>query len=237
MKTRKQKLQDYDDHFHKYFKNKNNELALIEQFFEENGYDLEKALEKGRERAIKILSKRIYKNIKITLYEAPFKTERGRVGVFKNIYSPNAADNHRYLEKKLLEQSERIESVMDILSNVITTPSEICVNAYFPVPKVKKKHAYEILLYITGILKVFRDPDYDNIAKAYTDMLNNTVIFDDKIFYKGVVNKYYAILPKVEIIVSYQEKHDSETLFENLGNTKMIKELVDKGLATLEFLE
>ena len=43
MKTRKQKLQDYDDHFHKYFKNKNNELALIEQFFEENGYDLEKA--------------------------------------------------------------------------------------------------------------------------------------------------------------------------------------------------
>ena len=237
MKTRKQKINNYEEEYQHLFKNKNNELELIETFFKENGYDLEKAMDKGRERALKILKNRTYKNIKITLYEEPFKTERGRVGRFKNIYSPNAADNHKYLEEKLLAQSERIEDVMKLLTNIVTTPAEILVNAFLPVPKVKKKHAYEILLMLSGILKVYKDPDYDNIGKAYTDMLNSTLIIDDKIFYKGTINKYYAILPKVEIIVSYQEKHDSESIFEGLQKTKRIKDLLEQNLITLEFLD
>lgn len=237
MKSRKEKINEYNSEYAKYFGIKNDELALIEQYFKDNNLNLSDALDKGRERAIKILEKRRYKKTFITLYESPFKTERPRVGRFKNIYSPNAAENHEYLKDNLDKLAKRITAVMNLLNNTITTPSEIVVNAYFPVPKVKKKHAHEVLLFITGILKVYRDPDYDNIAKAYTDMLNKTVIIDDKIFYKGTQTKFYAILPKVEIIVTSQEKHDSETLYEILVKTKMMNELIEQNLATLEFLD
>lgn len=237
MKNRKQKLHDYDENYGSYLNIKNDELKLIEKYFADNKLDLESALEKGRDRAIKILNKRKHKTLKITLYEEPFKTERPRVGFYKNIYSPNASDNHKYMSENLNTLSTNIEGLLDILHNKINTPAEITIDAYFPVPKVKKKHAYEILLYVTGVLKVCRDPDYDNIGKAYTDMLNSTVVLDDRIFYKGVINKKYAILPRVDIIVKYQEKHDSIVIYESLLTTKVVKQLISENLITLEYLE
>lgn len=237
MKTRKERIIEYDDCYQKYLSYRNDDLALIEEYFKDNKLDLQKAIEDGTKRANYILENRKYNSIIFTLFEEPFKTERPRVGRFKNIYSPNAKENHDYFSGNLERLSKRINKVMKLLSKVITTPSEIEITAYFPIPKVKKKNAAEILLFMTGILKVLQDPDYDNIGKAYTDMLNSTIIIDDRIFYKGTITKLYHIIPKVVIKVTYQESHDSITLYEKISSNKSIIEYQDNGLVDLKFLE
>ena len=46
-------------------------------------------------------------------------------------------------------------------------------------------------------------PDWDNIGKKYCDMYNHNIWLDDSMVITGTVNKYYSILPRVEIILRY----------------------------------
>lgn len=81
---------------------------------------------------------------------------------------------------------------------------------------------------------MIKGSDYDNIAKAYTDMLNDVLIYDDMMIYKGSLTKKYAILPKVEIELTYYKYHDSETLYESLMNSRVIKEYIEKEKIKIE---
>jgi Holliday junction resolvase RusA-like endonuclease len=213
-------------------------LELIEHYFKENGYDLERAMEVGSIRAEQILRERELRGVKIILYENPMKTDRPRTGKFGNMYSNNAEVNWKYMKKVIKEWGKRIGQASDLINGMlISTPAEIYIRAYFEPPKVRKKDAHEILLMITNIIKVLRDPDYDNIGKCYTDMLNKNLIVDDRLFYKGTIVKLYSLIPRVEITVIYQSKHDSYTLYDKFSKNKSVKEMVEDDLIRLEYLE
>ena len=102
------------------------------------------------------------------MYEQPVKTDRPRA-FNSHIYSPNAAANHSYFEKAVKGICKDIK--------LINTPAEIIINAYIEMPS--RVPPDEVILFEGKVLDIIDMPDYDNIGKAYTDMLKNVLIIDD----------------------------------------------------------
>ena len=113
---------------------------------------------------------------------------------FIHVYSPGAAANHNYMKK--LVESEIVQ-----LQHLICTPCNVHFRAYFPTPKSYNKQ--EIFMAELGLNRHLVKPDWDNIGKLYSDMYNSNIWIDDALTIDGTVSKYYSILPRVEIDLSY----------------------------------
>lgn len=114
---------------------------------------------------------------------------------FIHVYSPGAAANHDYM-KRLVNQEEIIQ-----LQHLICTPCDVHFKAYFPTPKSFNKQ--EIFMAELGVNRPIVKPDWDNIGKLYSDMYNSNIWIDDALTIRGTVDKFYSILPRVEIDLSY----------------------------------
>ena len=122
-------------------------------------------------------------------------TEFARSSSFVHIYSPHAHDDQVYM-KKLTNQE------LDIFDGLINTPCILEYNAYLKTPSnfnIIDIFLSEIGLKRPNIIK----PDWDNIGKKYCDMYNHNIWLDDSMVITGTVNKYYSILPRIEIILRY----------------------------------
>ena len=114
---------------------------------------------------------------------------------FVHVYVPHAGEDNAYMKK--LSDSELIE-----LDYLINTPCICEYNAFLKTPSnynITETFLSEIGLERPNISK----PDYDNIAKKYSDMYNHSVWIDDALVIDGIVRKYYSILPRVEINLKY----------------------------------
>lgn len=219
IKTRKQLLDEYHQAYPEIITDP--EQRII-SYFEKNNLDLNKALKKAHEKASSIAANRQYRIIRIVLYEYPMKTDRPRHTQYGRTYSPNAKMNNSYLEKAI----NKICSDMKL----IHTPATIEIDAYLEMPASVKPD--EVILYEAKILDVEDTPDYDNIGKCYTDMLKNNIVLDDDIFHTGIVRKYYSLLPRVEMRITYLADHESDYVFKKLKNRKSVKEAIRQGLIT-----
>ena len=170
-----------------------------------------------------------YKDLLIELFEVPEGTPRPRFRVvnrknlgqaaiqnsqFVHVYSPNASDDNNYMHR--LVESELIQ-----LDELIYTPCILEVNCYFPTPKafsITDKFLAEI-----GLIRYIPKPDWDNIGKKYSDMYNTNIWLDDSLVVSGTVNKYYSILPRVEIKLRYlnmlQNKYQYNSISRRLEGT------------------
>lgn len=74
---------------------------------------------------------------------------------------------------------------------------EICIDAYYPVPKATTKANRSEML--TDTQRPTKKPDADNIAKVIMDALNEAAYIDDKQVVGLRVNKWYAATPRVEV--------------------------------------
>lgn len=223
IKTRDTKLKEYCEKYPITYSDI--ELAL-KQYFNIRKWDMNKAVAKAKKRIKSIEKHRIYKNIKITLYEFPMKTDRPR-STFRGItYSPNAKANNIYLSKAIKSINKTIK--------LLNTPATIVIDAYLEMPEQVPPE--EVLLYECKILQVEDTPDYDNIGKCYTDMQKNNIVVDDDIFWSGTINKFYSVVPRVEIHIRYIEKHESKYIYKKLKNRKTIKELLNKNMIEFEFI-
>ena len=92
------------------------------------------------------------------------------------------------------------------LECVISTPCEIITKAYIETPKSMSLE--EMMAAELELIHHVNSPDYDNIAKRYTDMVQETLISNDSIIFRGVVEKFYSILPRVEITVKFMKSYD-----------------------------
>ena len=113
---------------------------------------------------------------------------------FIHVYSPKAKEDNMYMKRLIGEE-------LDELKYLICTPSIVDVNVYIETPK--QFNNVDIFLSEMGIIRPIKKPDWDNIGKKYTDMLNLNVWIDDDIVIDGAVHKYYSILPRVEINIRY----------------------------------
>lgn len=223
IKTRKKKIEEYNK---RYTDRNYDPQRSLKEYFKYRKWDYEKAAKKASKKLEVIYKERSYESIHIVMYEYPMKTDRPRTTKFGSIYSPNAADNHKYFEKAVKQVCKTLQ--------LINTPAEIQIDAYLEMPAQVKPD--EVILFESKILDVIDMPDYDNIGKCYTDMLKSVLVTDDDLFHKGSISKYYSVVPRVEITIRYLKSHESDYIYKKIKSRKHIKEMIDNGQVTLRRL-
>lgn len=137
-----------------------------------------------------------WNRIDYTIYLVPKATPRPRAtrtGVF---YVKGASDN-----KKLFNHFYKEELT-------IYTPCKFYCRSYFPIPKSMNKA--EKLLAELGWIRPVSKPDFDNLAKTYSDMIQGSLLYDDQLIIEGSSSKYYSIKPRIEITIEYMDDFDCE---------------------------
>lgn len=130
---------------------------------------------------------------------------------FIHVYSPGAAANHEYMKK--LVDNEIVQ-----LNSLICTPCDVHFKAYFPTPKSFTKQ--ETFMAEFGLNRPIVKPDWDNIGKLYSDMYNSNIWIDDALTIRGVVDKFYSILPRVEIDLLYLNAMYSKQQYQSIVSRK-----------------
>lgn len=157
--------------------------------------------------------------IKMTFYEEPKQTHRPRVNYgTKIMYVPNAKANAKSVANFINDLKEDID--------VICTPIKIELTAYLPMPTMAKP--LDILLYELEFDYAIGKPDFDNILKAYCDMIQNSLILDDDIVASATFNKFYSLKPRVELNIIYANGYASEYAFNRIVSRKSYKDLNNK---------
>lgn len=145
-------------------------------------------------------SKLKWNSLKYTIWILPKGTPRprsGRSGVF---YVKGAKDNKVMFEKFLREHEDQLP--------YITTPCKFNAKAYFPIPKNMPK--YEQIACELGFGYPLVKPDWDNVAKAYCDMIQDYLLYDDCLIIDGRLRKRYSFKPRIEIELKWLEDYDLE---------------------------
>ena len=79
----------------------------------------------------------------------------------------------------------------------------------------------EKILAEMGYIRPISKPDWDNVGKTYSDMIQGTLLFDDSLIIEGISRKFYSIKPRIEIKIEYMKKYDS------LYNTNKMRKKVE----------
>lgn len=227
MATVKQRQKEYEAKYSDIPLNYNDRIAYIINKFNLSYNEMIDIL-KERDRRKNNL---YYTTISVVLYQIPQGAKRPRYRFvnrsnlinaaisnpgYVHVYSPDAADNSNYM-KRLVTNNEILG-----ISNLICTPCDVHYRAFFPTPKSYNKQ--ETLLAELGLNRPLVKPDFDNIEKLYADMYNGNVWIDDALTIDATIGKYYSILPRVEIDLSYLNAVYCKQQYENIINRKDYEE-------------
>ena len=109
---------------------------------------------------------------------------------------------------------------------LITTACKFYCDCYFPIPKSMNKS--EQLRAEMKLVNNLTKPDWDNLGKTYSDMIQNTIIMDDSLIIEGRVRKYYSSKPRVELTIEYADRYDSKYNMKNITKRKQYLDNIDK---------
>ena len=138
-----------------------------------------------------------WKKLSFTIYLLPKATPRPRLGMNGIFYVQGASDNKKFFEKYMKNQ--------DI--DIITTPTKFHCVSYLPIPK--SMSPIEKICAELGFIYPVSKPDWDNLGKAYCDMIQGLLLLDDSLIIEGVSKKRYSTKPRIEITIEYMEDYDS----------------------------
>lgn len=221
-KSRAEKLEEYELKYQNIPRDYEDRLEYLLSTYKLSSQKMEAIIDRKRF----IQSSLQYYDFKIVLYENPEGAKRPRFRLvnrknfanvamqasnFVHVYSPNAADDNKYIHRLL--NDELIQ-----LNTFIQTPSQVCINVFFKTPAYFNQE--DTILAEIGIHRHIQKPDWDNIGKKYTDMFNENIWLDDNLVIDGEVHKYYSILPRVEIYIRYLNYITSIQQFNHLVNRK-----------------
>ena len=160
-----------------------------------------------------------WKTISFIFYFIPKATPRARLSGFgKHFYVADAMNNRKLMEKFVREELSDF--------NVITTACKFYCDCYFPIPKTMNK--YEKLRAELKLVNNLTKPDWDNLGKTYSDMIQNTIIMDDSLIIEGRVRKYYSSKPRIELTIEYADRYDSKYNMKNITRRKQYLDNIDK---------
>lgn len=178
-----------------------------------------KALKKKRKKYKKDIFAEIsnirdikWNEISYVIYLLPKATPRPRLNRNKNLFYVKGSDVNRKLFYKFMEKNPH---------DLITTPMKMTIDVYLPTP-VSLSPEDRIIAEL-GYIRPIGKPDFDNVAKAYADMIQGLLIYDDALIIEGISRKWYSIKPRIEIKIKYMESFDS------LFNLNKIESKLKKG--------
>lgn len=140
-----------------------------------------------------------WETISFTLYLVPKATPRPRSNFKTHIfYVSGGKSNKEFFMKEFCK--------LDL--DMIVTPMKFYSSAYLPMPKSMPK--IDQILGELGMIRPISKPDFDNLAKTYTDMITSSLIYDDALIIEGTMKKFYSWKPRVEVTIEYMKDFDSE---------------------------
>lgn len=151
-----------------------------------------------------------WNRISFTIYLLPKSTPRPRHNMLRNTFYVIGAKDNKDIFKKF---------ICNLDYDMITTPCKFTCVSYLPIPSGMNK--IEKILSELGLIRPIVKPDWDNLGKTYSDMIQGTLLFDDSLIIEGVSKKYYSFKPRIEIIIDYMDEHDS------MFNTKKMRKKVE----------
>ncbi len=158
-----------------------------------------------------------WKEISITAPIVPKGTPRPKYSSASGtFYVKGAKKTKHYFEKMIQENKIICTRVKYTLITYVPTPSSGMTNM-------------EIYLAEKGIILPTSTPDWDNLAKTYTDCLQDVLLLNDNIVNPGHVYKQYSIKPRIEINLKYQEEFDSKFNRRKATSSSGYKKLEDAG--------
>lgn len=122
---------------------------------------------------------------------------KARPRVVKNKYT---SKNMTYTPDKTVAYEELVRARYKAVAgndNFKEQPLEVCITAYFGIPKSKSKKQKSLML--SNVIYPVKKPDCDNIAKIICDALNGIAYKDDSQIVKLSVYKAYAEIPSVKV--------------------------------------
>ena len=137
-----------------------------------------------------------WKELSYTIYMVPKGTPRPRLGM-NGVFYVKGAKNNKKLFQKFIEQQDM---------PMIRTPIKFYCSCYLPIPK--SMSSVEKVVAELGFIRPISKPDWDNLAKTYCDMIQDSLIYDDSLIIEGSTKKFYSIKPRIEIRLLYAEEYD-----------------------------
>ena len=206
MKKRKQKAEEYENKYSHIPKDYYQRLQWMYESMKLSDRTVREIFSKRDA----MLASLYYNEFFIVLYEEPEGTPRPRFrlinrrnignaamsnGSFVQVYSITGAEDQRFM-KRLISDNDFMQ-----FNQQLCTPLEISYDAFFKTPSGFNR--VDTVLAELGLIRPLTKPDWDNIGKKYSDMYNSNIWLDDSFVISGAVNKYYSILPRVEIRLKY----------------------------------
>lgn len=208
-KTRKQKRDEYQEKFGHIPIDFNERLSYMYDLYKFDKYP-EKLNQLISKRDNMLMNLRYYDLNVVSLYELPEGTGRPRFRLinrqnfhveainnpsFVHVYVVGAAEDNLHMKRM-------VDDELMMLDGLISTPVIIEYNCYFKTPTYFND--IDTCLAEAGIIRPsMKKPDFDNIGKKYADMYNYNIWLDDSTVNTGTVNKFYSILPRIEIKLRY----------------------------------
>ena len=134
-----------------------------------------------------------------------------------SFYVMGASENKKLLKKFIQEKYE-----------IVYTQTYFSVKTFIPTP-VSSMSRVEIYRAELQSLIPISNPDWDNLGKTYSDMVQKILITNDNIISKGLVEKFYSVKPRVEIMIKYQKGFDSRFNERRILNSKGFIDALEMG--------
>lgn len=221
-KTRQQKLNEYDEKYNHIPRDFKERLDWMVDRYNITPNKMDEIINKKRNMEYYLQ----YTRLKVVLYEDPEGAKRPRFRIigknnymnaamespqFVHVYSPNAADDNKYMHQLVNEELEGLQWF-------VQTPCMVNINAYVKTPS--SFNSVDTFLAEIGLHRKIIKPDWDNIGKKYSDMFNMNVWLDDDLVISGTANKYYSILPRIEIYIDYLNYATNYYQYSKITNRK-----------------
>lgn len=207
IKSRKQKAKLYES---KYSEIPRDYIERLSWMYDK--YHITKAKAEEILRAkYNILSSLYYSDdILVVLYEEPEGSPRPRARYvnksnltsyaksdpgYIQVYSLTGASDRKFM-KRLIDDNDLMK-----LDHLICTPCDVEYNTFSKTPS--SYNTINTFLSEVGIIRPISKPDFDNMEKKYADMYNGNIWADDSLVIEASIHKYYSILPRVEIRLSF----------------------------------
>ena len=75
-----------------------------------------------------------------------------------------------------------------------------------------------------GLIKPITTPDWDNLGKTYSDMVQKHLLLNDSLITDGSVSKRYSLKPRIEITITYLLNYDCQYNKKVIEHSKSYKE-------------
>lgn len=159
-----------------------------------------------------------WRELKIILPVIPKPSPRPRQSGRTHSFYVSGASENKKLIKYFIEEKY----------NIIYTQIFFYLTSYLPTP-ISLMNRREIYRAENKTLSAMSNPDWDNLGKTYSDMVQSILILNDNIITKGLSEKFYSIKPRVEITINYQEGYDSRFNKKRIMSSTSYKNAVEAG--------